>query len=65
MPSVGVRDEQGDDAEARAQWRGQVIYCSLSCAVMTLMPTKDRLICAKTATKHFSKALMYDSGNRQ
>jgi hypothetical protein len=29
------------------------------------MPTKHRLICAKTATKHFSKALVYDSDNRQ
>jgi hypothetical protein len=29
------------------------------------MPTKHCLICAKTAMKHFSKALVYDSGNRQ
>jgi hypothetical protein len=65
MPSVGVSDKQGDNAEARAQWRGQVIYCGFSYAVMTLMLTKDRLICAKTAMRHFSKALVYDSGNRQ
>jgi hypothetical protein len=29
------------------------------------MPMKHRLVCAKTATRHFSKALVYDSGNRQ
>jgi hypothetical protein len=29
------------------------------------MPTKDRLICVKTAMKYFSKASVYDSGNRQ
>jgi hypothetical protein len=65
MQSVGVREEQGDDAKARPQWRGQVIYCGLPCAVMTPMPMKDHLICTKTATRNFSKASVYDSGNRQ
>jgi len=37
----------------------------LSCTVMTLMPMKDHLICTKTAMRHFSNALVYDSGNRQ
>jgi hypothetical protein len=60
-----VRDKQGDNAKARAQWGGQVIYCGFSCTVMTPMPTKDHLICAKTAMRHFSKASVYDPGNRQ
>jgi hypothetical protein len=47
-----------------AVWR-TVIYYNLCCSVITPMPTKHRLICAKTATRHFSKALVYDSGNRQ
>jgi hypothetical protein len=29
------------------------------------MATKHHLICARTATRHFSKALVYDSGNMQ
>jgi hypothetical protein len=29
------------------------------------MPMKDCLICAKTVMRHFSKASVYDSGNRQ
>jgi hypothetical protein len=43
----------------------QVIYYNLCYTVITLMPTKHHLICTKTATKHFSKASVYDSGNRQ
>jgi hypothetical protein len=49
----------------RAQWGGQVIYYSLYCTVITLMPTIHCLICTKTATTHLSKALVYNSGNRQ
>jgi hypothetical protein len=44
---------------------GISILLWLSCAVMTLMPMKDRLICTKTATRHLSKASVYDSGNKQ
>jgi len=44
---------------------GQVIYYSLCCTLITLMLMKHRLICAKTAMTHFSKASVYNSGNRQ
>jgi hypothetical protein len=33
--------------------------------MITLMPTKHWLICAKTAMMLFSKASVYNSGNRQ
>jgi hypothetical protein len=49
----------------RAQWRGQVIYYNLCCTMITPMPMKHHLICAKTAMKHFSKASVYNSGIRQ
>jgi hypothetical protein len=65
IPNVGVRGKQGGNAKTRAQWGGQVIYYGFSYAVMTLMLTKGHLICTKTAMRHFSKALVYNSGNRQ
>jgi hypothetical protein len=60
-----VRDECGSYSKTRAQWGGQVIYYNLCYTGITPMLTKHRLICAKTAMKHFSKASVYDSGNRQ
>jgi hypothetical protein len=33
--------------------------------LLILMPTIHHLICAKKAMRHFSKASVYDSGNRQ
>jgi hypothetical protein len=62
---VGVRDECGSCSKTRVQCGGQVIYYNLCYTGITSMPTKHRLVCAKTATKHFSKASVYDSGNRQ
>jgi hypothetical protein len=65
IPNVEVRGKQRDNAETRAQWGGQVIYCGFSCAVITPILMKDHLICAKTAMRYFSKALVYNYGNRQ